>query len=149
MELMPTRNFERAHFPLQRQINRLFEDFFGDAGWSSPWSEGRGAPALDLAETEDGYLISAEVPGIDPQEVSIQVTGSMLTLSGEKKSEHEEKGRNLHRVERVYGKFQRSVALPGDVDPNAVEASCKDGVLTIRVGKREEAKPRSIQVKVD
>lgn len=149
MELVPMRGFDLGRFPLQRQINRLFEEFFGEPGWPSLYESGRGSFAVDLAESDDEYLLTAEIPGIDPRAVEISVTGNTLTLKAEKKPDESKPVRSVHRTERVYGAFQRMVSLPGDVDPDAVKASSKDGVLTIRLGKREEAKPRSIEVKVE
>jgi len=149
MELIPMRGFELGRFPLQRQMNRLFEEFFGDAGWPTMFESGRGSVAIDLAESDEEYLLTAEIPGIDPKAVEISVTGNTLTLKAEKKQDSEKKVRNVHRSERIYGAFQRMIALPGDVDPNAVHASSRDGVLTVRLGKREESKPRSIAVKVE
>ncbi|MHC4859385.1 MAG: Hsp20/alpha crystallin family protein, partial [Planctomycetota bacterium] len=90
----------------------------------------------------------AEIPGIDPKELSVTVTGDVLTLEGEKQSEHEEEGKSYHLVERSYGKFRRSISLPGAVDPSRVEASGKDGILTIHLAKREETKPKTIDVTV-
>ncbi len=149
MELIPTRSSDAGRFPLQRQLNRLFEDFFGDTGWPTLWEGARSSLAIDLAETDEEYLITAEIPGMDPKNVSVSVTGNILTLKGEKRNELEKKAKNFHRVERNYGVLQRMITLPGDVDVNKVHASSKDGVLTVRIAKREEAKPRSIQVKIE
>ncbi|MCU0725424.1 MAG: Hsp20/alpha crystallin family protein [Planctomycetes bacterium] len=148
MDLIPMRGFELGRFPLQRQINRLFEEFFGESGWPTLYESGRGSFPIDLAESDEEYLLTAEIPGIDPKAVEISVTGNTLTLKAEKRPEGEKQVKNVHRTERIYGAFQRMVSLPGDVDPAAVQASSKDGVLSIRLGKREEAKPRTIEVKV-
>jgi HSP20 family protein len=149
MELIPTRNYDLGRFPLQRQINRLFEEFFGDGGWPAVFSAERASFPVDIAETDDEYILSVEVPGIDPKEVQVTATANTLSLKAEKRNALEKKARSFHRVERAYGAFQRILTLPGDVDPAAVKASGKDGVLTIRVGKREQAKPRAIEVKVE
>ncbi len=149
MELIPTRSFGRGLSSLQRQMNQLFQEFFGDTDLLGEWPRGEWFPALDVAETDQELVLHAEVPGIDPKEIEVTVTGDMLTLKGEKKEEFEEKDATRHRVERRYGRFSRSIALPSSVDPNQVKATSKDGVLTIRLGKKEESKPRSIQVKVE
>ena len=134
---------------LQRQMNRLFDDFFGEDRMPGAWSRGGWAPALDVSENEEELVVAAEVPGIAREDVDVSVTGNQLTLTGVKKSESETEGANVHRAERSFGRFVRTVALPGTVDPSEVTASLKDGVLTIRLAKRAEAKPRSIQVQVD
>jgi len=149
MELIPMRGFDVGRFPLQRQMNRLFEEFFGEAGAPSFWDRGTGAFPIDLAESPGEYLLTAEIPGIDPKEIEVSVTGNTLTLKGEKKVEPTPKAKGVLRAERTFGAFQRMVALPGDVDPGATQASAKDGVLTIRLPKREEARPKSIEVKID
>jgi HSP20 family protein len=104
-------------------------------------------PSLDLSDTVDSLVAELEVPGIDPKEINISVTGDVLTISGEKKKEREEKDHDYHLVERSYGKFSRSVRLPSTVDPDRVEASYKDGILTIILDKTEQAKTKRIEVK--
>ena len=90
MELIPRRAFDRGLFPLQRRMNRMFEDFFHDPREPDLWGRGDWVPALDVAETEEAYVISAEVPGIRIEDLDITLTGNMLTLAGEKKSESED-----------------------------------------------------------
>lgn len=148
MELMPYRN-ERGVGTFQRQMNRLFDDFFGDGSWPGVWNRPEWAPAIDVSENEEEFVVHAEVPGIGRDDLDISVTGNTLTLRGEKREERDEKEGNAHRVERSYGTFTRTIGLPSSVDPNRVEANMKDGVLRIRIAKKEEAKPRQIEVKVD
>jgi HSP20 family protein len=145
MQLIPTRRWAREH-PLQRQISRLFEDFFGDDGSRDQWGRGSWAPAVDVYETDDEYVVTAEVPGIDPKDLDISVTGDMLTIKGEKSSEKKEEGERYHLLERSHGSFSRTISLPSTADAGKVEASGKDGVLTLRIAKREETKPRRIEV---
>jgi HSP20 family protein len=146
MELLPSRM--SAGLPsLQRRMNRLFEDFFGEPLGGLAPAEGW-MPALDVSETEESVLVKAEIPGVDPKEVEISLTGNELTLRGEKREESEEKKGAWHRVERRYGSFVRSVALPASVDPDRVDASAQNGVLTVTIGKREEARPRRISIDV-
>jgi len=130
---------------LRDEMNDLLNRF-----WSStnePFGLAEWTPALDVSESDDAVLVHAEIPGIDPKEIEISVVGDTLTLRGEKKDETEQKGRNYHRVERRYGAFTRSLTLPASVDPDKVEATARQGVLEIRLPKREEAKARRIEVK--
>lgn len=105
-------------------------------------------PVVDIAEDEDEYLISAELPEVKKEDVKVTVESGMLTLSGERKFANEVNGKRYHRVERSYGSFSRSFALPEDGDPAKVGAEFKDGVLRIHVRKSEAARPKQIEVKV-
>jgi HSP20 family protein len=111
------------------------------------WPFGRISPSLDLAETDHAIEARLDLPGVDPKEIDIQINANMLTVSGQRKEEKEEKGKTYHRVERRAGSFSRSVSLPCPVKEEAVEAKCGDGVLTITMPKTEEAKSRKIAVK--
>ena len=102
---------------------------------------------MDVSEDAKELLVSADLPGVDPQEVEITVKENILTLSGERKDGKEEKGESYHRVERTTGAFSRSFVLPSTVDEAKVSAEYKDGVLRVHLPKREEAQPRKIQVK--
>jgi len=136
---------------LQTEMNRLFQDFFGGRSLvRNFWGEGEETflPPVDVRETEDKVIVEAELPGMEPKDVDIQIEGETLMISGERKHEKEEKARGYHRLERSFGWFQRSVELPPSVDPEKVEATCKDGVLTVELAKKEEAKRKTIQVKV-
>lgn len=146
MTLIPWRGDWPSLSSLQREMNRLFEGFFGDE--TGLTRAGGFTPALDVAETPETVVVKAEVPGLDPKDVEISVTGDTLTIRGEKKEEKEEKGKSWHRVERRYGAFSRSVALPAPIDPDHVEAVSSNGLLTITIGKSKEAKPKKIEVKV-
>lgn len=131
---------------VQETVNRLFEEAFSPAParegtWTRSWE-----PAVDIFETDDAILLKVEVPGIGKEQVSIEVKDGMLTLSGERKFEKEVNEEQYHRVERSYGAFHRTFTLPSSVDADRVEASLRDGVLEIRLPKREEAKPRQIAV---
>lgn len=149
MERIPYRS-ERGLGALQHQMNRLFEDFFGEGSWPSLFGRAEWAPALDISENDEEFLVTAEVPGISRENIDISVTGNMLTLKGEKRAETtEEEHGSYHRVERSFGSFLRTVALPSTVDPGNVRANMKDGVLEIHLAKKEESKPRQIAVHVD
>jgi HSP20 family protein len=133
---------------LERQVNRLFKDFFGDEYPLQPGFNGDGlSVALDITETPDALEVSAEIPGIDPKEVKITVKNNLLTLQGEKKEEKETKGKHWHRIERHSGSFTRTVQLPVEVEPDKVEANSKNGVLTITLPKSKAAQGRQIPVK--
>jgi HSP20 family protein len=134
----------------QDRFNRLFNDTFSRAFEDEGTLSTRGwNPAVDIYETDHNVTLKAELPGIDPKDVDIRVEDGTLHLSGERKFEKEVKEENYHRVERTYGSFTRSFALPRSVDPDKVTAEYKDGVLTLTVPKKEEAKPKTIKVQLN
>lgn len=106
-------------------------------------------PSADISETETAYLIKAEIPGVNREDVSVTVEDGVLTIQGERKAEKEETGRKFHRIERSYGSFVRSFRLPQGVDDTAAKAEFKDGMLNITLPKSEQAKPRAVSIKVD
>jgi HSP20 family protein len=105
-------------------------------------------PLVDITEDDKEYLIKAELPEVKKEDVKVTVENGLLTISGERKIEKEEKGKRYHRVERAYGSFVRSFSLPDDADGNKVNADFKDGVLRVHLAKSEHAKPKQIEVKV-
>ena len=105
-------------------------------------------PLVDITEDDKEYLIKAELPEVKKEDVKVTVENGLLTISGERKIEKEEKGKRYHRVERAYGSFVRSFSLPDDADGNRVSADFKDGVLRVHLAKSEHAKPKQIEVKV-
>ena len=107
------------------------------------------SPAIDVAETKDDIIVTAEVPGLNKDDINISIQENILTLRGEKKQSKEQKDENLHRVERIYGSFQRSFTLPTLVDSTKVNASYKDGVLRIVLPKKEEVKPKEISISIE
>ncbi len=131
---------------LQSNLNRLFETNLGanrgteSFGW---------APPVDVFEDTEGLTFKFELPEVDAKDVSVNLEDGVLTVRGERKLEREEKRENYHRIEREYGTFARSFTLPATFDANKVTAETKNGVLRIYVPKRAEAKPKSIQVKVN
>ena len=128
---------------LQRELERAFQSPFGTAFGPS----GRGVfPPVNVFSDPDGYVVKLEVPGIAPDQISIEGNGRTLTISGKRSVEVPEGG-SFHRRERDAGQFSRSLQLPEDLDVGRAEATCKHGVLTIRIPKREEAKPRQISIK--
>jgi HSP20 family protein len=133
---------------LQNEMNRLFNTMF-DAQLPNGGTGGRRwLPAMDLAETEDEFVLRADLPGISEQDVNIELEDNVLTVSGERKGEHEEKREGVHRVERAYGSFSRSLTLPEGVNPESIKASFDKGVLTVHIPKPEERKPRKVAISV-
>ena len=143
--LIPWERRERAlAFPREWS---LFDRFFDEWLPSVRREEIPVVPAFDLSETEDKIVVKADVPGVDAKDLDIQIVGNVLTVSGEKKQEREEKDESYHWVERRFGSFSRSIRLPVEVKADEVEAVYKDGVLRIEIPKVESAKPKKIPVK--
>ncbi|HEY6292752.1 MAG TPA: Hsp20/alpha crystallin family protein [Terriglobia bacterium] len=134
----------------QDRLNQLFNQTFGQAFGSEGQELGNRAwaPAVDIYETEQNLVIKAELPGIDPKDVEVRVENQTLFIRGERKSEKDLKEGSYHRVERTYGAFSRSFTLPATVNTENVTAEYKDGVLTLKLAKREEAKPKTIKIQV-
>jgi HSP20 family protein len=124
--------------------NRLASVLCGGEQTSSAWT-----PVVDIEETVQDYVIRAELPGLDKDKVNVAVEGAVLTLSGERDLERTVEGKTYHHIERSHGTFSRSFTLPEDSDAERVEAQFTNGVLTVRVTKREEALPKSIEVRVE
>jgi len=143
MEWKPFREVSR----LRREMDRLWDEFFGPGRRFFRPLEGEWLPAVDVAETPDKVEIKAEVPGMEAKDIDISLTGDVLTIKGEKKSEREEKKESYHLVERSYGSFSRSLRLPAAVNADKIQASYKRGVLTITCPKKEEVKPKAIEIK--
>jgi HSP20 family protein len=133
---------------LPSDVNRLLNAFFDAPVGGNGTSRRTWIPAMDLVETEDHFLLRADLPGLSEQDVSIELQDNVLTLSGERKAEHEERNEGYHRVERAFGRFSRSLTLPEGVDTDAVQASFDDGVLEVRIPKPEERKPRRVAISV-
>lgn len=123
----------------------LLRSFFADDLFAREESPRRFSPAIDVTESPQGYTITAELPGVGQEDISVSVADGMLTLEGEKRGEKKEEG-NVTRIERYHGRFSRSFRLPGDADGEGVKASFGNGLLTLSIPRREEAKPRQIPV---
>ncbi len=130
---------------LERQIDQLFRDF---AMPSLEWKTAPAAPAADIVESKDAFIVTLDLPGHEVKDIQVKVENDVLTVSSERKSAKEEEGRTFHRSEICYGAYSRSFTLPETVDSSKVEAKYEGGVLRISLPKREEVKPRSVQVKV-
>jgi HSP20 family protein len=131
---------------LRREIDRLFEDPFSLLAPSTSFFEGW-TPPVDIFEDKDKYILKAELPGMNKEDIDVTLDGTTLTISGERKHQEEKSEGESYRAERFFGRFQRSVTLPAPVEGDKIEATYKDGVLSITLPKSEEAKPKQIQVK--
>jgi HSP20 family protein len=137
---------------IQDEMNQLFGRAFGERQGQGQ-GEGQGpalrawAPALDISEQKDAYVVSVELPGVSPEDLDITLEDGLLTLQGERRFEQESSDRQWHRIERRYGSFRRAITLPSQVQADSIEANFDNGVLTVRVPKAEEAKPKRIEVR--
>ena len=137
----------RNAFTINSELDRLFDNFLSErTGSSDVLSDG--LPAVDVEETEHEFVVSAEIPGMQKKDIKISFEKNYLTLSGEKKAEKETKNGNFYHRERTYGKFNRSIPIPVGVMLDKIEAVYEQGVLTIKIPKTEEAKPKQIEIKV-
>jgi HSP20 family protein len=127
-------------------VDSVFDDFFNRGLINS--TDTQISPRINVEENDNAWVISAELPGVDKNDVKVNYQDNVLTISGEKKFEKEDKNKNYHRVERSYGKFSRSLTINSAVVADKIDASYKDGVLNILLPKAEEAKPKLIDVKV-
>ncbi len=132
---------------LQNRMSRLFEEQYGGRE-DALMSSGAFVPPVDIYEDQHGIQLKLEVPGIDEKDLNINVENNVLTVSGERKFENEQKEENFHRIERRYGSFTRSFTLPNTVDTEKITADYNSGVLSVRLVKREEAKPKQIKVNI-
>jgi len=136
---------------LQNEMNRLFNTVF-DAppagGGNGGGQARRWVPAMDLLETADHFVLRADLPGLRQEDVAIELEDNVLTVSGERKAEHEERQEGYYRVERAFGGFSRSLTLPKGIDASAVTAEFDNGVLEVRIPKPEERKPQKISIGV-
>jgi HSP20 family protein len=128
--------------PFSREVDRLFDAFFGQ----SERAGRRWVPAMDLVEAGDHYLLKADLPGLRDEDVTIEVQDGNLTISGERKAEHEASEGGWYRIERSFGSFSRSLTLPEHVNTSAISANFTDGVLEVRIPKPEERKPQRIEI---
>src|SRR5437870_9506490 len=131
---------------LQEQVNRLFNDAFERQGEESSLTAW--APAVDIYETEHELVVKADLPDVDPKDLDIRVENNVLTIRGERKFEKKVSEDKYLRVERAYGSFSRSFSLANTVNSEAIKADYQNGVLTLTIPKREEAKPKQIKVNV-
>jgi HSP20 family protein len=130
---------------IQSEVNRLFDNFFGrpaaSAGGGRTW-----LPSVDMYASKDDVVVSVELPGVSEKDVTVSITGDLLTIKGERRFENEVKEQDLLHVERTYGKFERMIQLPMAVQSDRVKATYRDGVLEIKLPKAEELKPKEIKI---
>ncbi len=134
---------------MQNEMNRLFNTFFDSPSPSNGGGQTvarRWIPAMDVVETQDHFVLRADLPGLSENDVKIELEDNVLTVSGERKSEHEQQSEGYFRVERSFGAFSRSLTLPEGVDADGIEASFNNGVLEVRIPKPEQHKPRKVQI---
>jgi HSP20 family protein len=127
--------------PFSGDLHRLFNTLFDEHASAQRW-----VPAMDLVEAEDHFVLKADLPGLSESDVSIEVRDNALTISGERKPEHEKRERGWYRVERSFGSFSRSLTLPDGIDPDSISAGFDRGVLSVTIPKPEQRKPRRIQI---
>jgi HSP20 family protein len=131
---------------LQNEMNRLFNTYFDAPNGGTVGR--RWLPPMDLVETNDDFVLRADLPGLSDGDVNIELEDNVLTISGERKAQHEEQKEGYYRVERASGVFSRSLTLPEGVNPDAIKASFDKGVLEVRIPKPEERKPRKVAISV-
>jgi len=137
---------------MQNEMNRLFNTFFdAPSGSGGPANGGhaplrRWIPAMDVVETAEHFVLRADLPGMSQDDVHIELEDNVLTISGERKSEHEQRNEGYYRVERASGSFSRSLTLPEGVEADGIQASFENGVLEVRIAKPEQQKPRKVQI---
>jgi HSP20 family protein len=132
----------------RREMDRLFESFGREVGWPAAETGAAMAPSIDVSETESELKIEADLPGVDEKDLDLVISDNILTIKGEKKTETEEKKKDFHLVERSYGSFSRSLALPFAVDPNQAKATFKNGVLSISLPKPPEVKAKAKKIAI-
>ncbi len=133
---------------LREEIDKLFDSFFGRKSLFAE-KELSFSPSIDVEETENSFLIKAEVPGIKKEDIKVTIDEDGITISGERKKDKEEKGKTYHRIEMAYGKFKRYIPFPREVEPDKAKAKYKEGILHIEIPKSEKAKPKEVEIKVE
>jgi HSP20 family protein len=151
-DLAERQQYESPMQLFQNEINRMFDDFFRDPfaplTFREPGLGGEFTPRVDVVESDKDFKVTAELPGMEPKDIQINLEKDTLTLSGEKKSEHEEKQKGYHRIERSYGTFQRVIPLTTEIDEEKVDAQFKNGVLTITLPKTPAAVKTAKKIEV-
>lgn len=140
-----------------REMENFFDRYYSSFGMPSLFGDEddlklrdfEWRPSADISETKTHYVIKAQLPEVDKKDIDVSVEDGVLTLSGERRYEKEEESEEQHRIESMYGRFSRSFALPSDADESHIEAKSKNGVLKIRIPKKEEARPESVKIAVE
>lgn len=136
-------------FSIHNEMGRLFDNWYKPARYRAEGESLDWMPVVDILEADERVEIRAEIPGLSEKDVRVSVTDDVLTLKGEKTQETEDKDQKYHRVERSYGRFQRSFTLPANLDPEAIKAKFAHGVLTVSIPKVKEVEPKEIQINVE
>jgi len=152
-EVTPWRPFPELS-RIEREAERMFGDFFRRPFWGVSWPErfreiGFREPAIEVYEEKDDVVVKAEIPGMKKENLEINISGTLLTIKGEKKQEEEVKKKGYYYSERSYGSFMRTIDLPKEVQTDKAYANFKDGVLEVRLPKTEEAKRKEVKIKVE
>lgn len=146
MEIVPWKPFGEVS-SLRKEMDNLWNNFLGETSFPRYFPKDW-LPSVDVSETEDQLLIKAELPGLEATDVSVSISGDLLTIKGEKKKEEEKKDEHFHSSERFYGSFQRSFRLPVNIKTDEVDATFKNGVLQVALRKTEETRKKEIEIKV-
>lgn len=146
MKVVPWKPFGELG-TVRKEMDRLWERFLAEGPFRSRLPE-QWEPSVDLAETKDKIIVTAELPGLDAKDVSVSLMGDLLTIKGEKKKETEEKDEHTHIIERYYGAFERSFRLPENVQADKIEANFEKGILKVTLPKTEESKKKEISINV-
>jgi HSP20 family protein len=134
---------------IQHEMNRLFGSAFDpQGGLGNGGGAGRWIPPMDLVEDDEHFVVRADLPGVDEENVSVELEDNVLTIAGERKSDTEQRKEGYHRIERAWGAFSRSLTLPEGIDAEGIKASFANGVLEVRIPKPEERKPRKVAINV-
>ena len=136
-------------FSIHNEMSRLFDNWHRPTRYRAEGENLDWMPVVDISEANEHVEIRAEIPGLSEKDVQVSVTDDVLTLKGEKKQESDENDQKYHRVERSYGRFQRSFTLPANLDPEDIEAKFTNGVLTVSIPKVKEVQPKEIQIRVE
>jgi len=134
---------------LKREMDRIWQEFFGKTYLTEKWESIEWAPAVDVSETDDAVIVKVDLPGVNPEDMEISLTDNVLVIKGEKKKEEEEKKENFYRMERFYGSFMRAIHLPCEINEEKIQATYKNGVLKIVLPKKPEEKKKVIKVNVE
>lgn len=148
MTLITTRRPIGNLFNFHNEMGRIFGDLLGSNDVDTNTESSSWVPTVDITETDNSYEIHVELPGVLETDVNVSVTDNLLTIKGEKRQEEKSDDRNIHRIERRYGSFQRSFTLPQQINTGDIKAGFKDGILTLNIPKVEEAKPTEIPIDV-
>ena len=146
MEIIPWKAFGGEVSSFRREMDRLWDEFFGQRPLSEPFLDGWN-PSVDITETKDSFVVKAELPGLEAADVDVSLSGDLLIIKGEKKKEAEDKDEHRYCAERYYGTFQRVFRLPTDVKDEGIEATFDKGILKVTLPKKEEAKKKEIKIK--